>query len=318
MLTYILLAIGFVILLFGANWLVTGAASIAKRYQIPDLMIGLTIVAFGTSAPELAVNLFAISKGTADIAIGNILGSNIFNTLFILGIAALIYPLRVQHSTTWKEVPFSLLAAVALGIAVNDIVLGSGSSNILGRTDGLLLLGFFIIFIYYTVEIAKKTKTTEEAAYKATPLWKSIGLVIIGLAGLILGGQWIVNGAIQMASSLGMGESIIGLTVVAAGTSLPELATSVVAAIKRNTDIAVGNVVGSNIFNIFFILGITATVSDLPFPPQSNIDIGMVILSSILLFLFIFTGKNRSIERWEGIILLCCYVIYTIYLILRL
>ena len=311
MLTYILFVIGFVILIYGANWLVNGASSLAKRFNVSDLVIGLTVVAFGTSAPELAVNIFAGSSGNTDIAIGNILGSNIFNILLILGVAATIHPLTVQKNTIFKEIPFSLLAAIVLAISVNDAWLDDSATNIISRSDGLIFLSFFIIFMFYTYESAKSVGDSlieEEIQHMA--LWKSIGLVVAGIAGLVLGGKFIVDGAVKIATQLGMSEAMIGLTIVAAGTSLPELATSAVAAYKKNADIAIGNVVGSNIFNILLVLGVTSTITPLPFSNSSNLDIMMVIFSSLLLFIFTFTGRKKHITRFEGIIFLILFVLY--------
>ncbi|MBN1850207.1 MAG: calcium/sodium antiporter [Deltaproteobacteria bacterium] len=311
MLYIILFIIGFVILIKGADYLVDGASSIARRLSVSDLVIGLTIVAFGTSTPELLVNLFASIQGKTDIAIGNILGSNIANILLILGISSIIYPLSVTRGTVWKEIPFSLLAAVVLGIMANDQFFDHTGFSSLTRTDGLIFLSFFIIFLYYTFGIAKRVEGTEEhLRLRKKTLPASLMMILLGLVGLILGGKWIVDGAVYLANLFGMSESLIGLTIVAVGTSLPELATSAVAAYRKNVEIAVGNVVGSNIFNIFFVLGISATIKPLPFKVPNNIDIGVVILASLLLFLSMFTGEKRSLDRWEGALLLVLYAGY--------
>lgn len=316
MLMYILFVIGFIILIKGADLLVEGASSIAARFNIPSLVIGLTIVAFGTSAPELFVNLIASFNGNTDIAIGNVLGSNIANVLLILGVAAIIYPLSVQSSTVWKEIPFSLLAAVALWVLANDVMLDGDAGSFIGRTDGIILLLFFSIFMVYVFEISFRHKPAEEEiAVGRLSITKSVVFIVAGLAGLVFGGKWIVEGAIHIANLLGVSESLIGLTVVAVGTSLPELATSAVAAYRKNVDIAVGNVVGSNIFNIFLVLGTSATIKPLPFKPASNFDMFVVMFSSALLFAFLFVGKRHRIERWQGIMFLVFYVAYTAYLI---
>ena len=318
MLPYILLAAGFVILIKGADFLVAGASSIARRFHISDLAIGLKVVTFGTSTPELFVNIVAGAKGNADIAIGNVLGSNIANVFLILGISAVIYPLNVSKGTVWKEIPFSLLAAIVLAFLANDQLIDKQNGSILLRSDGLVLMSFFVIFIYYSAHIAHEIDGLDaHAATKIFGLIKSLGLMIAGLAGLIIGGQWIVSGAVHLALKLGLSQSTVGLTVVAVGTSLPELATSAVAAYRKNVDIAVGNVVGSNIFNIFFVLGISSIIHPLPFNVTSNIDLGMVILASLLLFIFMFTGKKRSLDRWEGIVSVCIYVIYIIFIFYR-
>ena len=311
MLTYILFAIGFIFLIKGADLLVDGAASIARRLKVSDLVIGLTVVAFGTSTPELFVNIIASSKGNTDIAIGNVLGSNIANIFLILGVSSVIYPLAVTKGTVWKEIPFSLLAAIVLLFAANDQILDRAGASVLTRIDGLIFLCFFVIFIYYTFSIALRVEGLDAHVPAREHGWlRSLLFVIVGLAGLTVGGKWIVDGAIALATQLGMSESLIGLTIVAVGTSLPELATSAVAAYKKNAEIAVGNVVGSNIFNIFFVLGISAGIRPLPFQTKNNIDIGVVILSSLMLFFFMFTGKKRALDRWEGIVFLLFYAGY--------
>jgi cation:H+ antiporter len=308
MLVYIFFIIGLILLIKGADFLVDGASSIARRLSISDLVIGLTVVAFGTSAPELFVNIVASLKGNTDIAIGNVVGSNISNVFLILGVASIIYPLAVTKGTVWKEIPFSLLAAIVLFITANDQLLDGAQMSALTRIDGLVLFVFFIIFIYYTCSIATRIDGMEAHVSAKQSGWlRSFLSVILGLAGLTLGGKWIVDGAVTLATRFGMSESLVGLTIVAVGTSLPELATSAVAAYKRRVEIAVGNVVGSNIFNIFFVLGISAGIKPLPFQPGYNLDMGVVVISSLLLFLFMFTGKKRSLDRWEGVIFLLCY-----------
>lgn len=312
---FLWLAIGLVLVIFSSKWLVEGASSVAKNMNVPDLVIGLTIVAFGTSAPELVANLFSVIDNKPDIAIGNILGSNIANVFLILGVAAAIYPLKVHHGTTWKEIPLSFLAAIVLFVMANDIWLDGNGSNMISRSDGLVLLGFMCIFLVYTFEIAKKSPDDTEDVV-TLPMWKSVTFIAVGLLGLFLGGKWFVDGASGMARQWGISERIIGLTVVAIGTSLPELATSIIAALKKKADIAVGNVVGSNIFNIFFILGISATVKPLPFnAAQSNVDALMTIGASALLFLSTRTLSKSVITRVEGVIFVGIYFTYLIYLI---
>jgi cation:H+ antiporter len=317
MITYLLFIAGFFVLIYGADWLVSGASSIAKKLNVSDLVIGLTIVSFGTSAPELVVAVLASLEGKSEIVIGNVLGSNIFNTLAILGVSAIIYPLTVQRNTVWKEIPMSLLAALLVGITANDVWLDYSAFSVISRSDGLMLLAFFIIFIYYTFNISRKSTDQMDIGTEEVPVLKSILLILAGLAGLVLGGRWIVDGAVQIATSLGVSEAIISLTIISVGTSLPELATSAVAAYKRNADIAVGNVVGSNLFNIFLILGVGATIRPLPFNLQSNIDVFLTIISSFLLFAFMFTGKGRKIERAEGIIFILIYVGYVLFRVLH-
>ncbi|MBK5100349.1 MAG: calcium/sodium antiporter [Desulfobacteraceae bacterium] len=317
-LPYILLVAGFILLIKGADLLVDGASSIARRMNVSDLVIGLTVVAFGTSTPELFVNISSSIKGNTDIAVGNILGSNIANIFLILGVSSIIYPLTVTKGTVWKEIPFSLLAALILGILANDKLIDRTGSSALTRIDGLVFLSFFIIFIYYSFSIAKIIEGMEDhVPTKHYGLGKSMLLVLLGLVGLTLGGQWIIDGAVHVARKFGMSQSLVGLTIVAVGTSLPELATSVVAASKKNVEIAVGNVVGSNIFNIFFVLGISSIIRPLPFETRNNIDIIVVILASTLLFTSMFTGKKRSLDRWEGLVFLALYAGYTAFLIIQ-
>jgi cation:H+ antiporter len=318
MLQYILLVIGFILLIKGADLLVDGASSIGRKLNISDLVIGLTVVAFGTSLPELFVNIFASIKGNADIAIGNVLGSNIANIFLILGVSAAIFPLAVGKGTVWKEIPFSLLAALVLGIMANDRLIDKSDTSALTRGDGLVFLAFFIIFIYYSFGIVKKIDGIDShLPQKEYGLLKSSLMIVTGLAGLGVGGNWIVNAAVLIASRLGISQSLIGLTIVAVGTSLPELATSAVAAYKKNAEIAVGNVIGSNIFNIFFVLGLSSVIKPLPFNPGSNIDIGVVILASLLFFLWMFTGRKRTLDRWEGVIFLILYGGYITFLVFK-
>jgi cation:H+ antiporter len=319
MLTYILFVIGFALLIKGADFLVEGSSSIAKKFNIPSIVIGLTIVAFGTSAPELIVNLFAVTQGNTEIAIGNILGSNIVNILFILGISTVIYPLTAKADSVIKEIPFSMLAAVVVGLMANDVLIDKSPQSVLSLIDGLVLLGFFAIFMYYTVGISKKQSDSEivEARDEIKVLGnaKSALYVLGGLVALTVGGKWIVDGAVAIATNFGLSQSLIGLTVVAVGTSLPELATSAIAAYKKQSDIAIGNVVGSNIFNIFFILGISSVIKPLPFSLASNFDIYMTMFATALLFILMYVGKKHTIQKWQGILMILCYVAYTIYLV---
>ncbi|MEP7268232.1 MAG: calcium/sodium antiporter [Saprospiraceae bacterium] len=317
MLTYFLFIIGFIILIKGAELLVNGASTIAKKLKVSDLVIGLTIVAFGTSAPEMFVNVSASIQGNSGIAIGNIIGSNIANILLILGVSTLIFPLAVQSTTVWKEIPFSLLAALILGILANDYLIDHKENSELTRSDGLILIGFFIIFIYYIFSIAKKSENAVNEEFKQLSNFMTAAYIILGLTGLILGGTWISNGAVKIAAKFGVSEYLIGLTVVAVGTSLPELATSAVAAYKKNTNIAIGNVIGSNIFNIFWVLGLSAVIKPLPFQPSANSDLAMTVFSSILLFALLFVGKKHVLKKWQGILFLILYAGYIVFIIKR-
>lgn len=312
-LSLFLMIIGLLLLVKGADWLVDGASVLAKKYNVSDLAIGLTIVAFGTSAPELVVNSVASLGNYPDIVFGNIIGSNNFNLFIILGIAGLITPLAVQSSTVWKEIPFSLLAALILLVFVNDYF--STLSPVLSSGEGLILLGFFAVFLFYVFTQLKSEDSIESIDQKNYSNLKIWGLILIGLAGLVFGGKLVVNNAVSMAQSLGVSKKIIGLTIVAAGTSLPELATSVVASMKKNNDIAIGNIIGSNIFNLFLILGVSSTIHPLEFDLNFNQDIYILIGGTLFLFLAMFTGKRKRLDRWEAAILLLFYAGYTSYLV---
>ena len=309
---FIFLICGFVILIYGANFLVDGGAALAHRLKVSAMVIGLTIVAFGTSAPELVVNIVSSAEGSSALALGNVLGSNIFNILAILGVTALIAPLGVKKTTTWIEIPLAVFAAVLLLFLVQG-----EPSGIITQTEGICLLGLFAIFLLYTFALAKYggAGDGEEVKIKNLSAGKSVLWIILGLIGLVAGGRLLVDGAVSIAQNLGISERIIGLTIVSIGTSLPELATSVIAARKKNTDIAIGNVVGSNLFNTFLILGTSATITPIKTPSGSVMDLFVNIIAAALLFLFIFTGKGRKINRWEGGILLAVYILYLILLI---
>ena len=306
---------GLVLILLGANYLTDGASSLAKRFRISDLVIGLTVVAFGTSAPELAVSLSSAIKGSADIAIGNVVGSNMFNTLMIVGCTAFFALFFVTRNTLLKEIPLCILASVALLAISNDMLLDKQPLDVVSRTDGFLLLLFFIIFMVYTFSIARQHGDEEAEEVKQIPLWLSLIYIIGGLAALVFGGNIFVDGATGIARSLGVSESVIGLTLVAGGTSLPELATSVVAALKKNPEMAIGNVVGSNLFNIFLVLGASATITPLNLIGITNFDLLSLVIASVILWFFGVFYKKRTITRVEGTILVVCYIAYTATLI---
>ncbi|MDR0895567.1 MAG: calcium/sodium antiporter [Prevotellaceae bacterium] len=312
----LLLIGGLVLILVGANGLTDGAAAVAKRFHIPSIVIGLTIVAFGTSAPELTVSVSSAIKGSADIAIGNVVGSNIFNTLMIVGCTALFAPIVISRNTLKKEIPLCILSSVVLLVIANDVLLDGDSKNTLSITDGLVLLCFFAIFLGYTFAIAgNKEEGDEEEEIKEMPAWRSALYIIGGLAALICGGSLFVDGAGGIARSLGVSESVIGLTLVAGGTSLPELATSIVAALKKNPEIAIGNVIGSNLFNIFFVLGCSASIMPLGVTGITNLDLLTLVGSGILLWFFGLFFAKRTITRVEGSIMVLAYVAYTTVLI---
>lgn len=317
---FVLLAAGLGILVVGAEWLVKGASSIARGFGISALVIGLTVVAFGTSTPELAVNIYSALTGATDIAIGNILGSNIANILLILGVSAMIVPLAVKTSTVKWEIPLALLAMVMVLVMGSDIVLDGEAQGVLTRTDGIALIGFFVIFMYYIFALTKahpsEHAASEEDKNTALHPAAAIGLVAIGLAALVFGGKLLVDNAIILARAAGLSEAVIGLTVVAVGTSLPEFATSVIAALKKEMDIAVGNIVGSNIFNVFWILGVSSIIAPLPVSEGFVVDATVGILATVALILALFTGHKRRIDRWQGALFVFCYVAYVTYLVI--
>lgn len=317
LLSIVLLLVGFVVLIFGADKLVEAASSLAANFGIPNIVIGLTVVAFGTSAPELVVNVFAAVNNSPEMVMGNVLGSNIFNVLAILGISSIIFPLTVKSNTTWIEVPLSFLAALLVLVIASDQLLDKVPDNIIARSEGIVLLLFFCVFLVYNIMVSKnpgqKPESIDIASYSSAmaTLW-----IIVGLGGLVLGGKLIVDNAVSIASSFGIPERIIGLTIVSVGTSLPELATSIAAVRKKKVDIAIGNVVGSNIFNIFLILGISSVITPISLAPENFRDIWMNIIAGLLLFIFIFTGKGRKLERWEGMILIALYTAYVTSLVM--
>ena len=309
--TYFLFILGFFVLIKGADVLIDGASSIAKRFSISDLVIGMTIVAFGTSAPELVVNIFASAQGNADLAISNVLGSNIANIFLGLGVACLFGGLVVQRNTVIKEIPLSFLAAVVLAFLVNDQLIDHGAVSQLTRIDGLILLSFFAVFFFYTISLAMVGKEKLQVETEFMPIGKALLFSVLGLAGLVFGGDWIVAGAVLLAQNFGMSESLIGLTIVAVGTSLPEIVTSAVSAKKGKKDIAIGNVVGSNMFNIFWVLGISSVIKPLPFQSSLNLDVITHIVAAALLFLFVFVAnKNHILKRWHGFLFLALYAVY--------
>ena len=316
LLDILLLLVGFLILILGADKLVDGGSSLAAKLGIPNIVIGMTIVAFGSSSPELVVNVIAALEGSSEMVLGNVIGSNIFNVVAILVISALIFPLTVKSSTTWLEIPMSLLAAVGVLILAGDVFLDGTLENVISRSEGLVLLLFFSIFLVYNLSVAKKSQGDDHTDTPSYSNLKSILFILLGLGGLILGGRLIVDSAVAIAEVIGLSERIIGLTVVSVGTSLPELATSIVAVRKRNVDIAIGNVVGSNIFNIFLILGVSTVVTPVVVAENAFFDLFVNILASFLLFLFVFTGKGRKVDRWEGLIFVLIYVAYVTYLVI--
>ncbi len=321
-LNIIYLIVGLALILWGANALTDGSSAIAKKWGVSDLVIGLTVVAFGTSAPELTISLLSALNGSASLAIGNVVGSNIFNVLMIIGVTAIVAPIKIEKSIMTSEIPLVILSSIALLIMANGPILDGAESSVLTRVDGLILLLFFAIFMRYTFSQAtsdpagSSDPSAESAkAKQEMPMWKALLFVVLGLAALIGGGDRFVAGASGIAASLGISEAVIGLTIVAAGTSLPELATSVTAALKGKTGIALGNVIGSNIFNIFLVLGSCAGISPLSFGSINNIDLLVLTGASLLFWIFGWFFRVRTITRVEGAILTLVYVVYVVYLI---
>ncbi len=306
-------AAGFVLLIVGAEVLVRGSASLARRLAMAEIAIGLTVVAFGTSTPEMVVNIFASAGGRNEIVFGNAIGSNIFNLLLILGVSGLICPVAVQRSTVWKEIPFSLLATLVLLLLVNDSWEAGGSADVLSRNDGLILLLLFTIFITYTFGLVA-VESSDEFSVKVYSWGRSLALVAGGLALLAAGGRLCVNGGVSLARQLDLSEKFIASTLMAAGTSLPELATSAVAAYRRHSDIAVGNIIGSNVFNILAILGVSAVIRPAPYPAAFNVDMCILVAATVFLFVVMFTGKRHKLDRWEAGLMLLGYAGYVGYL----
>ncbi len=312
---FIVLIAGLILVIKGADFLVDGSSAMAKRFNIPEIVIGLTIVSMGTSAPELIVNIFSSIQGKNEIVLGNIIGSNIVNGMFILGVSALIFPLVVKKNTVAKEMPFNI-AAVALLYGFANFSLKNINSPVISRFEAFLLLLMFAVFMYYVYTLTKNNKEDSLEIHKM-PLYLSFVLIIGGLAGLLIGGKFTVDSAVNIAQFMGVSEKLIALTIVSIGTSLPELATSVVAALKKKPDIAVGNVIGSNIFNILLIIGISGMINPIKYLPVFNIDLAILFTVSILIIIFMFTGKKHHLGRFEGGILVVGYILYITYLLVR-
>ncbi|MFD1170469.1 calcium/sodium antiporter [Oceanobacillus caeni] len=314
---YLLLIIGFGLLIKGADYFVDGASNIARLLKIPSILIGLTIVAIGTSSPEATVSIIAALEGNADVALGNVIGSNIFNLTAVVGIAALIYPLKVETETIRKEIPFTLLASTVLLVVMSDVVLEGLSANFITRSDGLVFLLFLAIFMYYVIELAFKSRENmkNESIPEDVTWGKNIFITLLGLIGIIFGGDLVVSNATEIAYQWGMSETLVGLTIVAIGTSLPELVTSITAALKKESEIALGNIVGSNIFNILFVLGAASAITPLAVDNKVFIDVMMMMVLTLLLL--VFSRTNFRIGKREGLILAIFYVVYLAYIILR-
>lgn len=328
MIDILLLVLGLALILIGANYLVDGASAIAKKAGLSDFIIGMTIVGIGTSTPEMVVSFASAIKGNADIAVGNVLGSNLFNTLMILGITALFYPIRLTSNNVKKDIPFALLAAFVLCVMGCSTLLDGTPANTISRVNGIMLLCLFGVFMAYTIYSSNSQQASNplpdkisgeedkgeklSGNKKGTPVWLAAIMVLGGLCGLVFGGDMFVNSASAIASSLGVSDAVIAVTIVAGGTSLPELASCLVAAYKKNTDQALGNVIGSNVSNIFLILGGSATIHPLVMNGIKPLDLVTLMVSSVLVFLFAFTFKKKQIDRIEGALLVCIYVAFIV------
>ena len=307
----LLLVVGLGLILAGAHFLTDGSAALAQRFRVPEFIIGLTIVAVGTSAPELVVSLLSSIAGKSDVAIGNVVGSNIFNVFVILGICALIRPLPLTRSTIRRDIPIGMVVSLLLFVLASDALLHLGPTDRLGRGDGILMLILYIALMWYTIRAAGRTEETPAEGAKAQMApWLAAVMIVGGLAGLVFGGELFLDSATALARQLGVSESVIAITLVAGGTSLPELASSVVSLVKGKADMALGNVIGSNIANILLILGLSATINPLTMGGITTTDLAVVILTSLLLFLTAFTFRRRAVDRWEGVIFLVIYALY--------
>lgn len=309
----VFIVVGFAMLILGANWLVDGASLLARKNNISDLVIGLTIVAFGTSAPELVVNAIASYGHQSEIVLGNVIGSNNFNLFVILGVVGLLYPISVQSTTAWREIPVSLTVVILVFLLGNETLGNDGMS--ISKVEGMVLLLFFGLFLYYifkqlNVE-SQETKTLEDFPSNSK-IW---AFIVFGLAGLIFGGKLVVDNAIEVATELQVSKKVIGLTIIAVGTSLPELVTSGVAAMKKNSDMVIGNVIGSNIFNLLLVLSVSAIIHPVTFSDGFNIDLCILAGGTVFLLMAMMTGRRMRLDRWEACILLLVFIGYTVYLI---
>lgn len=312
-LVYVLFALGVPLLWKSADLLVDGGVAAARKIGVSSLLVGLTIVSFGTSAPEMGVNLLAGWRGETDLAIGNIFGSNVANTLLVLGAAALLRPVSIYVTTVRRELPFSILVAGIVALMANDILRGGGA-DVLSLVDGLILLGLFAVYLGYMVGRAGRGRKVVEGATQRS-WWFVTFAVVGGLIGLFLASEWIVDGAVAMARALGVSQAFIGFSVVALGTSLPELATTLAAAFRGESDIAVGNIIGSNIFNLLLVLGATSTLVDIPYDARANVDLAVIAVSGLALMAF--TWRGSDLDRREGVVLLLGYVAYLVFLVWR-
>ena len=315
---YVLFILGFILLIFSAEAMVRGASAVAVRLGLSEILVGLTLLSIGTSLPELLVNILANLNGNSDLAIGNVLGSNIANVLLVLGCAALVRPLPIRDATLFSEVPFSLSAAFLVGFLANARLFGEDQGLMIGRMDGLILIGFFFLFLVYIFQVwGDQHESLADVIEHDSSVAKALSWILAGSVGLALGAKWVVEGALVISAQFGVSESFVGLTIVAIGTSLPELVTCVMAARKGATDLAVGNAIGSNIFNLLWVLGLGAIINPMPFDRLSNIDIMMIVASSAMLLFAVAVGRKYLVDRKEGAMFVVAYMAYLGFLIDR-
>ncbi|MFH0808356.1 MAG: calcium/sodium antiporter [archaeon] len=313
---YVLFIVGLFLLVKGANWVVDSASSIAKLLGVSSLVIGLTVVAFGTTLPELVVNLFAAFAGSNEVIFGNVIGSYIANILLVLGIIIMIGRVRIARETVWEEIPFAFLAVFVLFVLTGNLI--NGGKEFLTRNDGLILLSLFFIFLYYIFQMTKdKRKSFDVSMIVDRKAWKIVSKLVAGVVGIYFGGKWVVNGAVSIAELWGMSEYLISATIIAVGTSLPELVVGIVAVIKKNADLAVGNIIGANVLNICWVLGVVPLIAPLAIPTYIGFDIGVMFLATLLLFIFVFVGKKGELSKTEGIVFLLFYGLYLWFVIWR-
>jgi cation:H+ antiporter len=314
---YILFVIGLYLLVKSANFIVDGSSSMAKKLGISAMVIGLTVVAFGTSLPELIVNLFATFRGAPGVAFGNVIGSNIANILLVLGIMAIVGSFKIKNSIVWKQIPFALLSSFILFLLTSKIFF-KANGNFLLRVDALILLSLFAVFLYYTIRISKENKKKISSAnHFDKETWKIFLKISLGLIGIYFGARWVVDGAVLIASQLGLSEYLVAASIIAIGTSLPELVVCIVAVLKKNVDLAVGNIIGSNVFNILWVLGLVPLIKPLMIPSFVGFDIAIMFFATLLLFVFMFIGKKHGLRRKDGILFVLLYILYIIYVIVR-
>jgi len=313
---YVLFVVGLFLLVKGADWIVDSASSIAKRLGVSSLVIGLTVVALGTTLPELVVNLFAAFSGSNEVIFGNVIGSYIANILLVLGIIIMVGRVRIARETVWEEIPFAFLAVFVLFVLTGNLI--NGGKEFLTRNDGLILLSLFFIFLYYIFQMTKdKRKSFDVSMIVDRKAWKIVSKLVAGVVGIYFGGKWVVNGAVSIAELWGMSEYLISATIIAVGTSLPELVVGIVAVMKKNVDLAVGNIIGANVFNICWVLGIVPLIAPLAIPAYIGFDIGIMFLATLLLFIFVFVGKKGELSKTEGIVFLLFYGLYLWFAIWR-